>query len=105
MRFALSKFTKGHNSVKMYVKPQYMLCSHCLIKIYLCTKFCQRITNGLRLADLYMRIDARVVANNDDGSTDRQTDNRTDPYIAPCSRQARQKYSHLLLNVPSKTIP
>ena len=52
------------------------------------------ISYGFRVTDLNIRIDARVVANVDGGTygrTDRRTDGKSDPYIAPCLRQARQK--------------
>ena len=45
------KFTKGHNSVKLTVKLWYLFCAHGLIMLYICTKFCQSISEGFRVTD------------------------------------------------------
>ena len=80
---------------------------------YICTKFCQSISYGLRVTDLNSGVDARVVANVDartDGRMDGRTDGKPDPYIAPCLRQARQKAMTLKLapafneNEPSSSV-
>ena len=79
-----------------------------LMMLYICTKFCESISNGFRVTDLNSRVNTMVAANVDAGQTDGQTDIQThaqmdgkpDPYIASCLRQARQQnWSFQVLNV------
>ena len=46
-----------------------LVLSNCLIKFYICTKFCRSIPQGFRVTDLNSTVDARVVKN-DDGRTE-----------------------------------
>ena len=41
--FQYSKFSKGHNSVKMYVEVWSLLSAYLLIMLYICTKFHENI--------------------------------------------------------------
>ena len=62
---------------------------------YICTKFCQNISKGFRVADSKSSVDARVVVNVDGlkyGRTEGvPTDGKPASYIATCLRQARQR--------------
>ena len=80
------KFTKGHYSVISVGEVRYLFCAHCLIILYICTKFCQSISKGFRVTGPDSRIDARVVTNVD-GRTDVRTDERPENRI-PISRHA-----------------
>ena len=62
--------------------------------LYNSTKFYQSISKSFSVTDLNIRANAGVVANVDDGQTDR----KPDPYIAPCLRQARQKCTLTILS-------
>ena len=76
------KITRGHSSVKLWVKLRYLLSSHCLIMLYICTNFCVSISKGFRVKDSNIRVNAGVVTNVD-GWTDERTENRI-----PISRHA-----------------
>ena len=41
--FSFSGFSKGHNSVKMYVELWSLISAYCLITLYICTKFHENI--------------------------------------------------------------
>ena len=62
---------------------------HHLVMLYICTKFCQSISEAFRVTDPDSRVDPRVVANDDV---------RTE--IAPCLRQVQQKSSSSYLQYP-----
>ena len=59
--------------------------------LYICTKFCQSISYSFMVMDLDSRIDAKVVANVDGRTYGPTNGQKTNPYIVPCLRQARQK--------------
>ena len=77
------KFTKGHNSVESVGGVTVLIVWTCLIMLYICVKFCQSIPKGLELQ-------TRTIGSMPGWSkllTDRHTDGKQDPYIAPCLGQ------------------
>ena len=75
------KLTKGHKFVKAKAELMYLFCTHRLIMLYICNKFCQSSLKGIIVADPDSRVDPRVVANVDgrtDGRTDERMNGRTD---------------------------
>ena len=60
---------KGHNSVKMLVECRFLVSAHCLIMVYIYTKFHENILNGNRVMERTRKVD---------GWTDGRTDERTD---------------------------
>ena len=41
---------------------RYLFSADNLMMLYICTKFCESISKGIRVIDLYIRVDDRVVA-------------------------------------------
>ena len=54
----------------MHEQTKNWLSAHPLMMLYICTKFCESISKGLRVTSLNSRVSTRVVANVDAGWTD-----------------------------------
>ena len=44
-----SKISKGHNSVKMYMELRFLFSVHCLMMVYISTKFHENILDGIKV--------------------------------------------------------
>ena len=64
----IRKIAKGHNSVKN-VECRFLFTAHCLMMVYICTKFRENILRNIRVMELTRTVNGRI---------DRQTDGRHD---------------------------
>ena len=47
----IGKFSKGHNSVKMYMEIQFFFSAYCLMVVYICTKIHENILDGIEVIE------------------------------------------------------
>ena len=91
----IRKISKGHNSIKMYVECRFLFSAHCLIMVYICTKFHENILNGIRVMERTGKVNRRT-----SGQMDIQTDRRRAPHKRTPLRWAYEKLSYLEKNLP-----
>ena len=46
-----AKISKDNNSVKMYVELRFLFSAHCLVVVYISTKFHENILHGIKVIE------------------------------------------------------
>ena len=49
--FAWEKFSKRHNSIKLMLELRFLFSAHCLMMVYIYTKFHEIILNGMKVIE------------------------------------------------------
>ena len=49
---SIRKITKGNNSAKNVGEVTVFISAHCLVMLYISTKFCKIISNGIKVIEL-----------------------------------------------------
>ena len=48
---SILKFRKGNNSIKKNIRVMFLFFAHCLIMLYICTQFTDRILYSVKVID------------------------------------------------------